>query len=52
MARDFLFFVTSRPDLGPTKRPIVCMLPSFYPGVKRSGPETDHSGASSVEVKN
>jgi hypothetical protein len=48
----FLFYVTSRPAVGPTQPPIQCVPGAVSPGVKRQGREADHSSASSAEVKN
>jgi len=42
----------SRQVLGPTQPPIQCVGWAFFPEVKRSGREADHSPPSSAEVKN
>jgi hypothetical protein len=43
----FLFSTASRPALGTTQPPI-----QWVPGVKRLGPEADHSPPASAEIKN
>jgi len=50
--RDFSFFITSRPALGPI-HPAIQWLPGpLSPEIKRSGREADHSHPSSAEVEN
>jgi hypothetical protein len=48
----FLFYMTSRPALGPTQLPVQWVTVAVYPGIKRQGREADHLSPSSVEVKN
>jgi hypothetical protein len=51
--QEFLrFFIASRPALEPTEPPLQWLKGEFYPGVKRSGSEVDHSPPSSTDVKN
>ena len=50
VSRDFFFSKTSIPTLGPT-HPIEWSS-RFFPEVKRSGREVNHSPLSSAEVKN
>jgi hypothetical protein len=45
------FFVETRPSLGPTQPPIEWVQEQLSPGVKRPGPEFDHSLPSDAEVK-
>jgi hypothetical protein len=47
----FLFTTVSRTALGPTQPPMQWVPGALSLGVKRPGSETDHSPASSVEVK-
>jgi hypothetical protein len=48
----FLYSIAFRPNLGPTL-PLIQWVPrALSPGVKRPRRETDHSPASSAEVKN
>jgi hypothetical protein len=48
----FLFYVVSRPALRPTQPPIRWVQGAISLGVKRLGPEVDHSPPFSAEVKN
>jgi hypothetical protein len=48
----FLFFMVSRPTLGPTQPPTKWLPRALSPRVKRPGNEADHSPPSSAEVKN
>jgi hypothetical protein len=50
--QDFFFSTASRPTLGPTQPPIQLVPGALSLGVKRQGPEADHSPPSSAEVKN
>jgi len=43
----FLLDTTSRPALGPTRRPIQCVPGTVTSGIKRPGREADHSPPSS-----
>jgi hypothetical protein len=45
-------FLFSRPALGPTQPPIQWVQRVLSLGVKRPGRETDHTPASSAEVRN
>jgi hypothetical protein len=47
----FYFSVSSRPALGFTQPPIKWVPGGSFPGVKRQGPEDDHSPPTSAEVK-
>jgi hypothetical protein len=47
----YLFTTASRTVLGPTQPPIQWVRGALSLGVKRLGPETDHSPRSSAEVK-
>jgi hypothetical protein len=49
--KNFLFFTSSRPALGSTQLPIQWVLGVLSLGVKRPGPEADHSPPVSTEVK-
>jgi hypothetical protein len=49
--KNFLLPTSSRPVLGSTQPPILCVPGSLSPGVKRPGREADHSSPSSAEVK-
>jgi hypothetical protein len=44
-------FISSRPELRPTRPPIQRIPGAFIPGVKRPGREADHSPSTSAEVK-
>jgi hypothetical protein len=48
----FLFYIASRPALGPTQPPIQWILGAVSPWVKRPGREADHSPPPSATVKN
>jgi hypothetical protein len=48
----FLFYVASRPTLGPTQPPIQWVPRAGFPWIKRPGRKADHSPPSSAEVKN
>jgi hypothetical protein len=47
----FLLSTSSRPILGPTKPTIQWIAGVLFPGVKRSGRETDHSSPTNADVK-
>jgi hypothetical protein len=47
----FLFFIMLTPALGPTNSPIQIVPRAVFLGVKRQGPEADHSCPSNAEVK-
>jgi hypothetical protein len=49
--KNFLFFTSSRPALGPTQPPIQWVPGALSLGVKRPGREADHSPSTSAEVK-
>jgi hypothetical protein len=48
----FLLTTVSRPILGPTQPPIQWVPGALSRGIKRTGPEADHSPPSRAEVKN
>jgi hypothetical protein len=52
MFKNFLFYTSSRPDLGPTQPPIQWVPGAASLRVQRRGREADHSPKSSAEVKN
>jgi hypothetical protein len=47
----FLFTTASRTALGPTQPPIQWVAGALSLGVKRTGPEADHSPPSNAEIK-
>jgi hypothetical protein len=47
----FVFPTSSRPVLGSTQPPILCVSGAFSPGVKQPGRESDHSPPVSADVK-
>jgi hypothetical protein len=49
---NFHFTMLSRPVLGPTQPPIQWVPLALSPGVKRPGPDADHSPSTGAEVKN
>jgi hypothetical protein len=49
--KNFHFFMSSLPALGPTQPPIQSVTGTPSPGVKRPGREADHSPPTSAEVK-
>jgi hypothetical protein len=49
--KNFLFFTSSRPALGPTQPPIQWVPGALSQGVKPPGREADHSLSASAEVK-
>jgi hypothetical protein len=49
---NFIYSITSRPDLQPTQPPIHLVLRLVSPGLKRQRRETDHLPPSSAVVKN
>jgi hypothetical protein len=49
--KNFLFFTSSRPNLGFTQPSIEWVSRALSPGVKRQGREADHSPPASAEVK-
>jgi hypothetical protein len=51
VSRDFFFSKTSIPTLGSTQHPIEWSS-RFFPEIKRSGREVNHSPLSSAEFKN
>jgi hypothetical protein len=46
-----IFSTSSRPAMGSTQSPIQCVPDALSPGVRRSGPEADHSPPANAEVK-
>jgi hypothetical protein len=48
----FTFSMASRPALGPTQPPTLCVTGALTPGQKRSGRKANHSPPSGAEVKN
>jgi hypothetical protein len=48
----FLFSIASRLAPGPAQPPMQWVPGAISPGIKRPGPEADHTPPSSAEVKN
>jgi hypothetical protein len=49
--KNCIFSTSSRPNLGPTQRPIQLVPAAISPGVKRPGREADPSPLTCAEVK-
>jgi hypothetical protein len=49
--KNFIFSMSSKPALGPTQPPIQWLLRALSPGVKRPGPEANHSLPTRAKVK-
>jgi hypothetical protein len=47
-----MFFIASRPDLGPSRPPVEWVPRALSPGVNLPGRESDHSPPSSATIKN